>query len=231
MLICGYQKTTLLDYPGHVAATIFTGSCNFACPFCHNRSLVLNPRGYFSEDEVLAFLKKRRSVLSGVCISGGEPTLQPDLDDFIRKIRAFGYLIKLDTNGYRPDILNALLKESLLDYIAMDIKSGSCNYPLLSGVLDLDFSQIRESISVIEGSGIPYEFRTTVVGEYHTANDFEEIAGMLSPASSYYLQSFKDSGEILTPGLHACSQKEMEQFLALILPRLPKAAIRGMDES
>ncbi|MBQ9989345.1 MAG: anaerobic ribonucleoside-triphosphate reductase activating protein [Lachnospiraceae bacterium] len=227
MLICGYQKTTLLDYPGHLASTVFTGSCNFACPFCHNRSLVLHPDGYIPEEEFFSFLVKRKNILTGVCISGGEPTLQPDLISFIRKIREFDLLIKLDTNGYRPDVIEELLQLNLLDYIAMDIKSGCSHYSLLAGIDDLDLEKIKKSISLIEHSGIAYEFRTTVVKDYHTAWDFEEISQFLSPQSPYFLQSFKDSGNILTPGLSACSSEELNAFLSLVKRRLPKASLRG----
>ena len=206
MNICGYQKTTLLDYPGHVAATIFTGGCNFRCPFCHNSDLVVNSTmsPCISQEEIFSFLKKRKNVLSGICITGGEPTLQTNLSEFIKKVRSLGYKIILDTNGYRPDVISSLLEDNLLDYIAMDIKAGLSNYAKVSGIPNLDTSKIKESISIIENSGIDYEFRTTVVKELHNRQDFLEISEMLSSSSSYFIQSFKDSGNILTPGLSSC---------------------------
>ena len=228
MQICGYQKTTLLDFPGCVAATVFTGSCNFSCPFCHNRSLVLNPANRIEEEEIFQFLEKRRSVLSGICISGGEPTLQEDLIPFLLRVRSLGYRIKLDTNGYLPQVLQDLIDRELLDYIAMDIKSGHCTYPTITGRPDFVMEPILASIKLIENSGIGYEFRTTVVREFHTAEDFLEIAEMLSSSSPYFLQSFRDSGSVLMPGLHAYSPEEMRRFLDLILPKLPKASIRGL---
>ena len=231
MYICGYQKTTLLDYPEHVAATIFTGGCNFRCPFCHNADLLLKKSGDspVSEEEILAFLKKRKNVLSGVCITGGEPTLQPDLKDFIIKARDLGYKIKLDTNGYRPDVILSLLAENLLDYIAMDIKAGLSNYAKVSGIPNLDTSKIMESISIIENSGINYEFRTTVVKELHSRQDFLEITEMLSSSSPYFIQSFKDSGNILTPGLSSCDIDTLNQYLAIVKNKLPFSSLRGIE--
>ena len=231
MNICGYQKTSLLDYPEHVAATIFTGGCNFRCPFCHNLALLgsIDYTSLVSEDEVFAFLNKRKNVLSGICITGGEPTLQPDLDTFLKKARKLGYKIKLDTNGYQPDILFKLLKQNLIDYIAMDIKAGYSNYSKVCGFPDLNIEAIKKSIAMVENAGIDYEFRTTVVKELHTQQDFCEISEMISSKSSYYLQSFKDSGNILTSGLSACSKETMQNYLSMIRTKLPKSYLRGLD--
>ena len=231
MNICGYQKTTLLDYPGHVAATIFTGGCNFRCPFCHNADLVINSSitNSISEEEIFSFLKKRKNVLSGICITGGEPTLQPDLPEFIQKVRSLGYKIKLDTNGYRPEVIAALLTKNLLDYIAMDIKTGFSNYTKVSGVPNLNIKHIKESISLIENSDISYEFRTTVVKELHTETDFQEIALTLSSQSPYFIQSFKDSGNILIPGLSSCDIETLNNYLSIIKERIPNAAVRGIE--
>lgn len=231
MNIYGYQKTTLLDYPGHVAATIFTGGCNFRCPFCHNSDLI-TPSGdtsLISRDEILSFLSKRKNVLSGICITGGEPTLQSDLSDFIYEVRALNYKIKLDTNGYRPQVLATLLQDKLIDYVAMDIKSGISNYPLVTGIPSLDTGLIKESISIIETSGINYEFRTTVVQELHTKQDFFEIRDMLSPSSPYYIQSFQNSENVLTPGLSACKKDTLEEYLSIISTKLSYAKLRGID--
>lgn len=231
MKICGYQKTTLLDYPGHVAATLFTGSCNFRCPFCHNADLLLHPKAstLISEEEIFSFLKKRQKVLTGVCITGGEPTLQPDLAEFISKIRHLGYKVKLDTNGYRPEVLSALLRDNLLDYIAMDIKSGFRHYALVSGNPELKTDLIKESVRLIESSGIPYEFRTTVVKELHDEQDFYEISRMLSPESPYYIQSFKNSGNVLTSGLSSCDTAVLKHYLSIVLKKLPLAGLRGIE--
>ena len=231
MNICGYQKTTLLDYPGHVAATLFTGGCNFRCPFCHNSDLITNLSitNNIPEEEIFSFLKKRKNVLTGICITGGEPTLQPDLADFMEKVRSFGYKIKLDTNGYRPEVITNLLEKKLLDYIAMDIKTGVSNYAKVSGISNLDFKKIESSISIIENSKISYEFRTTVVKELHNETDFQEIANMLSPKSPYFIQSFKDSGNILTSGLSSYDNEKLNNFLSIVKEKLSNASLRGID--
>ena len=230
MNIYGYQKTTLLDYPEHVAATIFTGGCNFRCPFCHNSDLILNPSSStpIPEKEIFSFLKKRKNILSGICITGGEPSLQADLPEFIKKVRLLGYKIKLDTNGYLPDIISDLLEQNLLDYIAMDIKAGLSHYSRVSGISDFNKNQILKSISIIENSNIEYEFRTTVVKELHSENDFHEIAKILSPESSYFIQSFKDSGNILLPGLSSCNTETLNEYLSIVKTNIPNSFLRGI---
>ena len=229
MNICGYQKTTLLDYPGLLAATIFTGGCNFRCPFCHNSDLLLNPATPIPEEEIFAFLKKRKNVLSGVCITGGEPTLQTDLSDFIEKVRSLNYKIKLDTNGYRPEIIQSLLNKKLLNYIAMDIKAGYSNYFKICGTDNFSMDTIKKSISIIENSGIDYEFRTTIVKELHSEQDIQEIAEIISDKSSYYIQSFKDSGNILTPGLSSCDTDTLNHYLSIIKQKIPNSFLRGIE--
>ena len=229
MNICGYQKTTLLDYPGHVAATIFTGGCNFRCPFCHNSDLLLNPTTVISEDEIFSFLKKRKNILSGICITGGEPTLQPDLEEFIEQVRSLGYKIKLDTNGYRPEIISDLISKNLLDYIAMDIKAGYSNYAKVCGIQTFNIDTIKRSVSIIENSGIDYEFRTTVVKELHSEQDFLEIREMISPESPFYIQSFKDSGNVLTPGLSACDTETLNRYLSIAKEKNSNTFLRGID--
>lgn len=231
MNILGYQKTTLLDYPGHVAATIFTGGCSFRCPFCHNSDLVLcaSRMKTISEEEIFSFLKKRKNVLSGICITGGEPTLQSDLADFIEKVRQLGYKIKLDTNGYQPRQLEEILHKKLLDFIAMDIKAGSSNYSKVSGIFDLDIERIKESITMIEESQINYEFRTTVVKELHTRQDFYEIREMIQPYSPYYIQSFQDSGNIIMPGLSSCDKVTLMEYLSIVQENVQQVSLRGID--
>ena len=215
MQIHGLNKTTLLDYPEHVAATIFCGGCNFRCPFCHNSDLVLNPMSQplLEEQEVLAFLKKRRAVLSGICITGGEPTLQADLADFIRKVKALGYLVKLDTNGYRPDVIKELVKEKLVDYIAMDIKAGETNYGKATGITDLDTEKIKESIDFIMHCGVKYEFRTTVVKGIHVPEDFKEISTLIKGCRAYFLQSYKDNENVLVQGYESFLDIDIGQIL------------------
>lgn len=231
MQIHGLNKTTLLDYPEHVAATVFVGGCNFRCPFCHNSDLVLNPASqpFIGEEEIFDFLNKRKNILSGVCISGGEPTLQPDLDEFIRKIKDMGLLVKLDTNGYRPEIIKGLVEKDLLDYIAMDIKSGVTGYKSAAGITELDWEKIAESIDFIMNSGVQYEFRTTVVKGIHKKQDFEEITNLIKGCGSYFLQNYKDNENVILPGFAVFSKEELEEFAEVVRPYVGKVTLRGID--
>ena len=231
MKICGLQKTTLLDFPGHVAATVFLSGCNFRCPFCHNTDLLTgSAEELMSVEELLGFLKKRKGILEGVCITGGEPTLYGDeLEQLIRDIKNLGYLVKLDTNGYQPDVLRHLCRQQLLDYVAMDIKSGRSHYSEVSGVPGIHMDTVQQSISWLMEGHIPYEFRTTVVKGLHTAKDFQDIALWIGGCSRYFLQGFVDSGNVLTDGFSAFSRKELEVFLDIVKPLIPSAEIRGVD--
>lgn len=232
MLICGLNKTTLLDYPEHVAATIFTGGCNFCCPFCHNGDLVLRPSTVapYSEEEIFSFLQKRRSVLSGVCITGGEPTLQPDLREFILKVKALGLLVKLDTNGYRPDVFIPLCEEGLIDYVAMDIKNTPAKYAETAGVISFfDFSNIEKSVQYLLHGTIPCEFRTTVVKELHTFEDLSAIAVWLQGCSHYYIQSYKETEQIIAPGFSAYPNEILKGYVEQLQSILPVVSLRGID--
>lgn len=231
MKICGLNKTTLLDYPGKVAATIFLGSCNFRCPFCHNSSLVLHAshEPEIPREEVLSFLKKRSKILDGVCITGGEPTLSPNLDEFLQEIHTLGYAIKLDTNGSRPHTLKELVSKGLVDKIAMDIKACPENYGTLAGLRYPDLDSIRESVDFLMEDPVDYEFRTTVVKELHTEKDFREIGKWLKGAKAYYLQAYKDSEEVLQPGFCSYSLEDLERFRSILLETIPLVEIRGID--
>lgn len=231
MNIHGFAKTTLLDYPKHVAATVFFGGCNFRCPFCHNNDLVLHPGQVpeIPEEEVLSYLKKRIGILEGVCITGGEPTLQPDLEAFIRKIKAMGYLVKLDTNGYRPEILRHLLKEHLLDYVAMDIKNSREKYEMTVAHPGLEISKIEESVQLLLTGTVPFEFRTTVVKQLHTLEDMKAIGEWIKGASAYYLQNYKDSPNIISPGFSSCSKEELLEMRTLLKEYIPVVEVRGVD--
>lgn len=231
MKIYGFNKTTLLDYPEHVASTIFTGGCNFRCPFCHNKDLVLLSSDYpqISEEEILAFLKKRKGILTGVCVTGGEPTLQADLPEFLQKIKEIGYLIKLDTNGYQPAVLQSLVEKKLVDYIAMDIKTDKEHYADLVNIPHFSISNIEESISYIMHSGLPSEFRTTVVKELHNTDTFLHIRDWISGASAYYLQNYKDSENVLQKGFHGYSKEELQEFLYILSPSISHIGLRGID--
>lgn len=231
MKISGLQKTTLLDFPGRVAATIFTAGCNFRCPFCHNSDLLDNvENGGYTEEEVLNFLKKRSNILEGVCISGGEPTLQPDLEIFIRKIRDMDLAVKLDTNGYRPDVLKMLCNKGLLDYVAMDIKSSHEHYPEVSGISGIKMDRIDESIEFLVSGHIPYEFRTTVVRGLHSSEDFRLMGPWIQGCLKYYLQCFTESGQVLIPGVYSeFTKEEMCQFADLVRPYVGQVSLRGID--
>ncbi len=232
MQICGFNKTTLLDYPDHLACGIFLGGCNFCCPFCQNGTLVLSPGSQPSipREEIIKHLKKRQGILEGICISGGEPTLAPDLLDFMTEIKELGYSIKLDTNGYRPDIVRAAMEQKLVDYIAMDIKSSPDEYPILCGKPNMDVGRIAETVTIIQTIGIKHEFRTTVVKPYHSTLTFESIGQWLKSHSPYYLQEFRDSEDVIQSGLSAYSLEEMLHFKEILLPYLPNTLLRGIDE-
>lgn len=231
MKICGLQKLTLLDYPEKIACTVFTGGCNLRCPFCHNASLVLgNQEGMqFSEDEIFDYLKKRRGLLDGVCISGGEPMIQPGLEEFIRKVRQLGYCVKLDTNGCFPERLKSLVKQKLVDYVAMDVKSSPGHYAETVGIPDFDFSNVKESMDFLLGEPVDYEFRTTVVKGLHNAEILRDAAISIRGAKRYFLQKFVDSGDIVGTGVSAFSDMEMEGFLKIVSPYVKSAALRGVS--
>lgn len=203
MLIGGFQKLTLIDYPGKLATTVFTVGCSFRCPFCHNPELVseIKPLNYESQEkEFFSHLKKRKGKLEGVCITGGEPTIQPDIIDFIKKVKKMGYLVKLDSNGTRPDVLKKIFDQKLVDFVAMDIKNSPKKYSVTTGTKDADLDRINLSIDLIRNSGVPHEFRTTVVPGLHTEKDFIEIGKWLEGAPKYYLQKYREE-VILDPKL------------------------------
>lgn len=231
MRICGLNKTTLLDYPGKVAASIFTGGCNFRCPFCQNSSLVLSPdqEPELSQEEILNFLKKRQGILDGVCITGGEPTLHKELFDFFKKIKELQYSIKLDTNGSNPAVVKELVKEGLIDKVAMDIKACLENYPNLCGLSQVNLKSIENTVEFLMTGEIDYEFRTTVVKELHTKQDFIEIGQWLKGAKAYFLQAYRDSEEVLQPGYSSFSLEELKEFRGILLETIPLVEIRGID--
>ena len=232
MNIQGFSKLTLLDYPGHTACTVFTGGCDLRCPFCHNSSLVLHPReneGYTVE-EVLSHLKKRKGILDGICISGGEPLLQPDLEDFLRRIRDIGdYKIKLDTNGTHPERLASIISEGLCDRVAMDIKNSPEKYAQTVAVRNFDVELVRASLSFLMLSGIDYELRTTLVRELHDADSMRGIAEFIKGAKAYYLQNFLDSDAVLYGGLHGFDRREIEAFADIVRDSVGLVEIRGVD--
>lgn len=231
MRICGFNKTTLLDYPGKVASTIFLGGCNFRCPFCQNSVLVTAPgeQPDYAQEELLAFLQKRKGILDGVCISGGEPTLSDGLEEFIVKIKELGYAVKLDTNGSRPEIVKHLAEAGLIDKVVMDIKACPDNYRNLTGIEKPDMDSIFETADFLLHGKLDYEFRTTVVRELHTQKDFEEIAEWLKGAKEYYLQAYKDSDGVLRPGYESYTFEELQGFQKILQKTILSVGIRGID--
>ena len=228
MLITGLQKLTLLDFPGKTACTVFTHGCNFRCPFCHNAPLVTEKNDIFlSEEAFFSFLKKRQGILDGVCITGGEPTLQSDLKDFILKIKELGYAVKLDTNGYNPNVLENILSEGIVDYVAMDIKNSKAKYSLTAGT-DIDIAKIEKSVELLKNSGVDYEFRTTVVKQLHTADDFKSIALWLQGESKYFLQQFRDGENVIFSGLSAPDENEMKAIADIVSIYMPNVKLRGI---
>lgn len=231
MLISGLQKLTLLDYPGYTACTVFTAGCNFRCPFCHNASLVLPERLPLSSssDEVLSFLKKRIGILDGVAVTGGEPLLHNDLDDFLKAVRDLGFKIKLDTNGSFPEHLRKLVEAGLVDYVAMDIKNSPSLYPATIGVPGFDLSPVNESKEFLLSNAVGYEFRTTTVKGLHTETSLMEAAGWISGAEKYFLQQYKDSGDIILPkGLSAFDEREMLALKDAVARIIPGVSLRGV---
>lgn len=231
MLFAGLQKLTLLDYPEHVACTLFTQGCNLLCPFCQNSSLInpcQAPENPILEEDILSFLKKRQGTLDGVCITGGEPLMQEELPRFIRTVRSMGFLVKLDTNGTQPERLEALLREGLLDMVAMDIKNSPAHYAMTVGKPHMSFDCVQKSIDLLKSSGIAYEFRTTVVDELHKDEDMLAIGAWLEGDSPYYLQCYVDSEQVLRRGLHAPGKEKLERFRELLLPKLPNTHLRGV---
>lgn len=230
MNIQGLQKLTLLDYPGKMACTVFTGGCNLRCPFCHNASIVLNPstQGELSTEDIMTFLKKRQGILEGVVITGGEPLMQKDIEDFIVQIRTLGYGVKLDTNGTYPDKLRSLIDKGLVDYVAMDIKASPAGYPPAVGIGGYDISKIAQSVNLLLEGRVDYEFRTTVVREFHSVFDMKEIGEFIKGAKQYYLQAFKDSGELIGFGLSGVDKKEMEEMRKIMLAYVGKCELRGI---
>ena len=227
MNIQGYQKMTLLDYPTKVACTVFTGGCNLRCPFCHNAGLVLNPtEAENAESEVLVYLEKRKGIIDGVCITGGEPLLDSGLSEFIMKVKDMGYLVKLDTNGSLPERLEKIIQTGLVDYIAMDIKSSIAGYKKASGS-NIPFEAFKKSIDLIKKSGIDHEFRTTAVKGIHQAEDFEEIAKLLKGEKKYFIQQFIDSGNLISDGCSPFSAEETAGILKAVQKYVPEATIRG----
>ena len=236
MNIAGLQKMTLLDFPGRVACTVFLQGCNFRCPFCHNRDLLPGKGEALMDDQqLLAFLKKRQGLLDGVCITGGEPTLREALPELLQSIKALGYAVKLDTNGAHPEVLKAVVEAGYVDYVAMDIKNSPDLYGKTAGMQESLFGKVEESIRYLLAGNVDYEFRTTVVAEFHDLSSVERMGAWVQKlgdgqrAKQWYLQCFADRDSVLVAGLHAPETTQMRQYAAVLALYAEFVDLRGVD--
>ncbi len=229
MKINGFQKLTLLDFPEKMACIVFTAGCNFRCPFCHNASLVthIDNALSYTEEEIFSYLEKRKGLLEGVCISGGEPLLQPDIEEFIKKIKAMGYAVKLDTNGSFPDKLIYLAECGLIDYVAMDIKNCKEKYSKTVGGVAFNIADIEKSVQFLLGGKVDYEFRTTVEDGLHTVEDISKIADWIKGAKRYFLQNFADSGDIIAEKMLPVEKEKLNKMCEAALTKGLPAKIRN----
>ena len=228
MIIHGIQKLTLVDFPGHPASILFSGNCNFRCPFCQNAPLVLDSEDepVLDNDEIFSFLNKRKKMLEGVVVTGGEPTINKDLIPFLSSLKDLGCLVKLDTNGYRPDVLEKAMESGYVDYVAMDIKTSLDEYPVVAGIKDLDVSRIERSVELLKSGTVDYEFRTTVVEPLHHKENFEKIGELLKGCRRYYLQSFVDRGNIIGKNCFPPSQEQLKNYLKTVSNYIESVSIR-----
>lgn len=230
MQFSGFQKLTLLDFPGHVACTLFTAGCNFRCPFCHNASLVtyIDNSVSYDEEYILDYLEKRAGVLEGVCITGGEPLIHKELPDFIAKVKALGYKVKLDTNGSYPDRLAAIIDSGNIDYVAMDIKNCKEKYFLTADCSEQELANVEKSVELLKQKKIDFEFRTTVVKEFHTVDDIKKIAEWINGADKYFLQNFIDSGDLIKNNLSAVNSETLDLMRSFAQDVIPTVEKRGV---
>ena len=230
MQIHGFQKMTMLDYPGKVACTLFTAGCNFRCPFCHNALLVteIDRAAAYDFEEILSYLKKRKGILDGVAITGGEPLMNRDIPELLKQLKSLGYAVKLDTNGSYPDLLREIVSAGLADYIAMDIKNSKEKYALTVGLPKFDLAPVEESVRFLLSGAVDFEFRTTVVKEFHTEADIAAIADWIQGAPRYFLQSFKESDHMIGSGLHAHDAETLGRMRDIAARKIPVTALRGV---
>ena len=234
MVFHGFQKMTMLDFPGYVACTVFTPGCNFRCPFCHNSLLVtrMNDSEIYTEDDILSYLKKRQGVIDGICISGGEPLMHDDIFEFVKKVKELGFLVKIDTNGSFPEKLQKLIDSGNIDYVAMDIKNCPEKYPITCGMIFSDakdfFEPFEQSIQILLEGKVDYEFRTTVVNEFHKPNDIRLAGETIRGARRWFLQCFKDTGDLISDGLSAPSLETLYKMRQIALEFAGTCEIRGV---
>lgn len=229
MIVCGFEKFSMVDFDGRIACTVFTGGCNFRCPFCHNGALVVgNVKAQeIDMQNVFDYLKKRKGLVDAVCVTGGEPTMHKDLPDFLREVRNLGYATKLDTNGTNPQMLADVIEEGLVDYVAMDIKNSIAKYPQTIGIDGANLDDILKSVEILKNSGIDYEFRTTVIDEFHTAEDMREIGEWICGSKRYYLQKYKDNEGCISHGYSEVSRQKADEFVKIFEGKVGIVGLRG----
>lgn len=229
MIVCGFEKFSMVDFDGRIACTVFTGGCNFRCPFCHNGALVVgNVKAQEIEvQEVFDYLKKRKGLVDAVCVTGGEPTMQKELPQFLRDVRSLGYATKLDTNGTNPQMLADVIEKGLVDYVAMDIKNCKAKYPQTIGINSIKMDDICKSVDILLNSAIDYEFRTTVIDEFHTVEGMKEIAEWICGAKRYYLQKYKDNEGCISHGYSEVSRRKVDEFVKLFEGKVGVVGLRG----
>ena len=227
MKICGIEKFSMVDWDGKIVCTLFASGCNFRCPFCHNSSLALSNANEIDQDEIFSFLEKRKGLVDGVCISGGEPTLHTDLVEFARKIKGMGYPVKLDTNGTNPNTLQSMIDNGLVDYVAMDVKNSPHKYPNTTGAKSVNLDDILQSISIIKKSDIPHEFRTTIITEFHTEEDIKLIADMVDGCDGYFLQKYVDRDGCIAHGYTPIDKETAQTWLSHFKGKANRTSLRG----
>lgn len=231
MLICGYEKFSMVDFDTKICCTVFTGGCNFRCPFCHNGALVIGDikAQRIDEEEVFDYLQHRKGLVDAVCVTGGEATLQPGLADFYRRVKDMGYVTKLDTNGLRPDVLEDLLQNGLLDYVGMDIKNSPEKYAMTTGLKDVDLGKINQSMRMLIDSGIDFEFRTTIIKEFHTYEDMAKIADWVDGGKRYYMQKYKDNDGCIEHGFTPVEKSVAEEYAKLFEGKVGIVGLRSYN--
>lgn len=228
MKVFGFEKLSMVDFPGHLCCTVFTGGCNFKCPFCQNSDLVkMQNLREINQDEIFSYLSKRKGVIDSVCISGGEPTIYPDLEQFIVKIKSLGFLVKLDTNGTNYEMLKRLIEKNLVDYVAMDIKNSLSAYGETAGTNFVDLENIKKSVELLKRNLVDYEFRTTLVKQFHSTSTITEMANWLNGAKRIFLQHFVDNGTCLQKGLNEVEKQDAEKFLDILKNHVNHVELRG----
>lgn len=227
MSLVGFDKMSLLDYEDRISAVLFYKACNFRCPFCHNGLTVLEAEDEYLFDAILDYLKSRKGLIDAVVFTGGEPTLEPKLKEHIKLVKDLGFEIKLDTNGTNPQILKDLIDSNLLDYVAMDIKNSEKKYPLTTGTKQVEMDKIKESIDILLTNGVPYEFRTTLVDEFHKEEDMDELGSLIKGARILYLQKFVEREGCIQKGLHEVNENKAEGFMKMLNKYVNKVELRG----